>query len=1033
MIRRFFSTIIAAAGILFLATACHQDDMPAWNDSMTGVPEGYVKISFEASAPAMDVVDVRAADPDGVDIHNLTLFCFNEYGLFISLERANIVADKTKPSESGTYEAVIPEQSYIIHFVANQNPELLTNEMFANKTEDQVQSDMVGASGMLVYWTRFVRDGEGTIEEQLRAEHGGAGIKLIRNQAKVSIENWETAYLHVTGFVTTNIHAFGTVAPYHPTKRFPSYGTAFEWPGDEPFVTLPENNAKLSDITDINTKAEEYIFEHENSFEDPVSVIIKGHKPNQSEADDLYYRVMLIDKAGEQIMIRRNHHYSINIVGALSYGQKSFEEALTAPATNNVWVAVDDWVNEISDGGYTLAVKETAVVLADSEGGKFYELEYTLSTTSATLTAADIAQVEWLDGNTIASHSFQHDFTVAADGKSATGKITIQLHNMGGDESHYGKIKIKHGRLQRHTEFYMIKTQKFTPSWVGTQIYGGKTEEFVTFKFTVPETCPDVLFPFPVLISVNSLDPRSSAGMKLPVLREGEEGYFGEDNDLGYKYVYTVEQPGPQRVYMHNILTHEDGATDNITIEAKFFESLTKQFSYAHHNQAITVSKLEKYKAPGTPENEEWVYYRLVPKKINAPVHFDMIMVDNDIDEPLNAGANDEFMLYSKTLDYFVDGEEAAAGLHGGAEFDCTFYPVDESHWQTSANGRVMMFMPKNVNKTGEEVGHYSICMKTNRAESDDLVRISSNQPNQLSAHPDKAGQTYAGKSYRSCIFELATYHPFRFAAQISVDGGEPVGTWATGTDADPVDNIKWSYEPSQSVDIHFEVTSFQGSDDRSADPFGTAFDIYIDAPMLEIDQARLQSMGLAGKLRADSSKPGRFIYTVDKSREVERTFGNGDAVKYVDNTTGGVNQTGERKTLPFRTKSVTSAGEIRISSDKNVVVFFDKVFKVTNELIEGSIKYEDNGTTYDVAHNEFVAFFVQSTGVRIGAITITADGKFSLNLRKEYAFDWYNDKVEFDYIRGDKVYNLVFDSLDDLYRKIENGQTIVLTEAQTD
>ena len=155
--------------------------------------------------------------------------------------------------------------------------------------------------------------------------------------------------------------------------------------------------------------------------------------------------------------------------------------------------------------------------------------------------------------------------------------------------------------------------------------------------------------------------------------------------------------------------------------------------------------------------------------------------------------------------------------------------------------------------------------------------------------------------------------------------------------------------------------------------------------------------------------------------------------MKYVDNTTGGVNQTGERKTLPFRTKSVTSSGEIRISSDKNVVVFFDKVFKVTNELIEGSIKYEDNGSTYDVAHNEFVAFFVQSTGVRIGAITITGDGKFSLNLRKEYAFDWYNDKVEFDYIRGDKVYDLVFDSLDDLYRKIENGQTIVLTEAQTD
>ena len=101
--------------------------------------------------------------------------------------------------------------------------------------------------------------------------------------------------------------------------------------------------------------------------------------------------------------------------------------------------------------------------------------------------------------------------------------------------------------------------------------------------------------------------------------------------------------------------------------------------------------------------------------------------------------------------------------------------------------------------------------------------------------------------------------------------------------------------------------------------------------------------------------------------------------------------------------------------------------------MIEGSIKYEDNGKTYDVAHNEFVAFFVQSTGVRIGAVNVTADGKFSLNLRKEYAFDWYNDKVEFDYIRGDKVYGLSIDSLDELFRMMENGQTLVLTEAQAD
>lgn len=1039
MIRRFFSMIIAVAAMLMMATGCHYDELYIPND-VQQIPDGYVKISFEASAPAMDVVDVRSADPDGVDIHNLTLFCFNEYGLFISLERAQINADKTKPSESGTYEAIIPEQTNIIHFVANQNPDLLTNEMFSNKTEDQVQSDMVGASGMLVYWSRFVRDiNNSSIEDQLRALNGGRGIKLIRNQARISIVNRQSEHLIVTGFVTTNIHAFGTVAPFHPTKGFPTSGTSFEWPGDEPFVTLPENKVMMSDITDINTKSEDYIFEHENALENPVSVIIKGHLPNQSAADDLYYRVMIIDQNGEQIMIRRNHHYKLNISGKLSYGQKTFDEALTAPATNNVWVAVDDWVNEITDGIYSLAVDKTAIVLSEDKAGSALDVTYTITSKSSPLTDDDIAEVEWLDGNTVAAHSFSHSFRIAADGKSATGTITVQLHAMGDDESHYGKLKIKHGRLQRHTEIYMIKTQKFTPSWIGTQIYGGRTKEFVTFKFTIPETCPDVLYPFPVLISVNSLDPRSSAGVKLPVLRKGEEGYFGEDNDWGYKYVYTVEGPGPHRVYMHNILAHEDNATDKLTIEAEFFESLTKQFTYTLHNQAITVSGLSEFKDPNTPAHEEVIYYRLIPKKINAPVAFDMVMVDNDDNSAINAGEDDEFMLYSKTLDNFEDGEESLAGLPAGSTFDCEFFSVDPAYWQSSTNGRVMMFMPRNPNKSGEQTGQYNIYMKTNRPVSDDLVRISSNQSGQLSAHPDKAGQEYTGKSYRPCIFELATYRPFRFAAQIAVDGSAPQGTWSEGEVEDPVDNLKWSYKPSQQVDIHLEITSFQGTDDRSADPFGTEFRIFIDAPMLQIDQERLLSMGLAGKLTADPTKAGRFIYTVDKDREKEREYGNGQSVKYIDGTTGGVNQAGERKTLPFRTNTITSAGEIRISSDKDVVVFYDKVFKVTNQNIEGNIKYYDGLNTYDVAANEFVSFFVKKTGVRIGSVNITSDGRFSLNLRKEYDFDWENDEIEFDYIKEDlangtaTVYDLTVESLAELFRMTENNETIILTEIQSD
>ena len=81
-------------------------------------------------------------------------------------------------------------------------------------------------------------------------------------------------------------------------------------------------------------------------------------------------------------------------------------------------------------------------------------------------------------------------------------------------------------------------------------------------------------------------------------------------------------------------------------------------------------------------------------KKKNASVTFNLALIDKATGNNLNAGVNDEFLLYSKTLDYYKDGEENIAGVD---EFDCTFYPVDENYWKTSTNGRVMMFMPKKT------------------------------------------------------------------------------------------------------------------------------------------------------------------------------------------------------------------------------------------------------------------------------------------------------------------------------------------------
>ena len=826
---------------------------------------------------------------------------------------------------------------------------------------------------------------------------------MIRNQAQVSIADWDTSWFTVTGFAVVNSNAFGTVAPYHPELGFD-----FTWPGDEDFVTLPLNDAKMSDIVDVSTSESEYIFESKNTADDPISVIIRGHLPNQTGADDLYYRVLLLDDKGEQLLIRRNFHYKLNIKGALSYGQKTFEEATKAAATNNVWISISDDVKSVEDNNYILTVEETSYILSSFNSDRTYTLNYTLEGKNGTqLTDADKPEVTWLDGNNVAIPTLTNTF----DASTGEGNIRITLYPLNNNEKLEGTLLIKKGKLQRKIKVIAIKEQSFTPAWVGTQVWGTIDENnptenraHVTVMFTIPETCPQELFPLKVLVSTNELDVRSAAGVALPVINDGDEGY-GEPNGIGYKYVYTATASGVQRIYFENVLNHENQETGTVIIEAEHFASVEKTFTYSENQYSITVDGLNEYNAQNPSEEnfpeDEAILYRLVPQKRYAYVQFDMVMKDIATGDGFNAGSKDEFLLYSQNLDYYTDEEEKPVGV---TAFDCTFYDVDETYWGNV--GRMLMFMPR---VTPANTGHYSIYMKTNRAVSAEVIRISSNQSTSKPILAVNAGTdgNYGGNSYRSVTFELANYNPFRFAARVN-----GTGTDTSGDQEEVATQLTWTYAPEQEVNIALDVTSFAGTDGKSADPFGEEFEIYIDAPMLEIDEARLAACKLnSAKLKADPNVEGRFIYTVDANRETERGYGNNDVINK-DNTSG-VNQAGERKTLPFKTRSIVSAGDIVISSNKEKVVFFDKTFTVSNTPISGTLKYAGA----NVPRNAFVSFERTRNGSRIGSVTVTADGQYELRLRKEYTFNWYTDEVEFHYEDTDgNVYHKTYTNLAELF-----------------
>lgn len=973
MFRRISYIVAALAAISLSLVSCLSEN--GWKTEQTVVPEGYVSVSFRTDIPAMQEVATRAVDPDGAGVQNMTLFCFDSYGLFISTAAASL---SPASQTSGTFTANVPVNTAIIHFVANQNMSNFAEDDFRGKSESEVMALLEGSSGRMIYWSRFESSGEGDIVAQLK---NSDPVSLIRNHAMFSVSVASGVGFNVTGFAVCNTNAFGTVAPYHPDYGFPTDGrSGFAWPGDEDFVTLPVNGAKLSDVVDVTDAKSQYVFETENRADDPVSVIIKG-----SDSDsELYYRVLLITEDGSQIMVRRNHHYIVNIVGELANGQPSFEAALAGPATNNVWISISEDVNEVQNGEWILAVDRTSYVLDADEFGDdpSYTVGYTLTKRSGSISDSDMAEVTVTDSDGLVLND-RHDFTAGQDGVGR-GRITFDFNPLGnGEQMHEYDILVRKGKLQRTVKVILVRTQQFVPAWVSTQVYGavdGKDSRAnVTAMFTIPETCPAELFPMNVYISTENLDARS----ELTVVIEGSEDWYGEDTGTGYKYVYPVSGPGSYSVYFENILNQEQDASGTMTFEAECFETMRKTYTFARHERTITIdghnSSVDIGDKPITVT---------VPQKRGANVQFNMEMRNlaaGAWNQAINAEDNDEFLLYSGNLDYYEDGDEELAGV---TEFDCKFYDIPESDWGTG--GRMIMFMPREPDKSGDETGRYSIYMKTNKARSAETVRIASNQKGSPAVLDRNNGTDglYRGNSYRSVILEIDNYDPFRFGATVA---GQNTGN-----------EVSLTYVPYQPVDIEFDVTAFTADGGTQVDPFGEEFEIYIDAPMLEIDGSRLEQFRLdSDKLREDPTTPGRFIYTVEADREAESAYGSG-----------------ERKTLPFRTAASVSSGDIVISSDQEKVVFDTETFSVTNAPISGTIRYRAAEVLQSVPANGFVSFERTRNNSRIGSLTIVdRNGHYELRLRKEYEFNWYSDEVELRYEDdGGNVYTATYPNLNTLY-----------------
>ncbi|MBQ5593255.1 MAG: hypothetical protein IIU76_01585, partial [Bacteroidales bacterium] len=158
---KYLFKIFAVFAVSFMAISCVNEDMELGGNkyeenSEYGVFGDKIKFRMNFMSPDQIMVKTRSVDPDGKDLRDLALFCFDENGIFITTVKCDMRgnADVDGVVSEGSFDAMIPSNTRIFHILGNQNMTRFDADAFEMKSEDEVLSILEGSSGMLIYWAR---------------------------------------------------------------------------------------------------------------------------------------------------------------------------------------------------------------------------------------------------------------------------------------------------------------------------------------------------------------------------------------------------------------------------------------------------------------------------------------------------------------------------------------------------------------------------------------------------------------------------------------------------------------------------------------------------------------------------------------------------------------------------------------------------------------------------------------------------------------------------------------------------------------
>lgn len=593
------------AALLTMLTAC--------SDNMVdnGVPSkneiGTYQAHFTISVPNYSKVESRVANfaTEGIaDAADMQLLCFDKDGYFLGLAKKlniqSVATNEINPdggSDKKNISATIPTGTARIHIMANATAEntvttgnqsidfnksaewigrhennLMTS--FDNRNNNQQHDKMV-------YWGYVKKKTPEEMTEFLTKEVVANNvIHLLRNRAKIEVK-WEDTNIENIRYALGNVMQHGTVAPFNREKlTFPETNMltdADAWKAECTYITpsldptrWPSEGKKFSVENEEmwpNTKTlpMQYTFEQENSLEKPLKVIMKV---TYKDGETKWFQVLLQNE-GVQIPIKRNHLYRINIKRlGKNLGYSSAELAYNGTPANNPWITVEDIIQEISDGNYTMNIVEgTYQILTAESENKIQKAKFTYN-------GDNKMQAENFDVSWTQNEGFTNPVagklpvpTVEYNPTTGEGVIKYQVGSIGED---FKKATIKlvdkrHG-LTRNIHLFSITDVDFNFQFANSM--GKAATATANLTLTIPANYPKELLPIEIEIASNDVNP---IGSDVKVASTAEV-----DKDAGWNCWFVTKYEDPkvlgktQTIIMKNVRT-VTGTEGKFFIKAKHY------------------------------------------------------------------------------------------------------------------------------------------------------------------------------------------------------------------------------------------------------------------------------------------------------------------------------------------------------------------------------------------------------------------------------------------------------------------------------